>query len=197
MPCSPLHFGHSEQIPTQTNEETDWVDDLKALLSTGSITEPKSDVPPAANLTTPISHLIGSSKAPFHTGSITKPKSDDLPAANFTEPSKAPLSTGSITEPKSDDPPAANLTVTKPESDGSITELESDDITMVLPVSKSTARLDCHCMFVTPSPPPPSLLYWKYFTKEEDARMYDHSGTDESFQAVQQMKKELQALMDA
>jgi len=87
--------------------------------------------------------------------------------------------------------------VAKPESDGSVTEPESDDFATVPPISKSTARLDRHCMFATPSPPPAGSLYWTYFTKEEDTKMYDRSGTDKSFEAVRQMKKELQALMDA
>ncbi|KAG1724226.1 uncharacterized protein EDB91DRAFT_1087530 [Suillus paluster] len=98
---------------------------------------------------------------------------------------RPPPSTASVTEPESDDPPVS-LMVPKPESDGSITEPESDDITTVSPISESTTRLDHH-----------RSLYWKYFIKEEDVRMYDHSGTDKSFQAVRQMKKELQALMDA
>ncbi|KAG2125078.1 uncharacterized protein EDB93DRAFT_1252913 [Suillus bovinus] len=194
-------FGHSEEVPTQSNKEIDWVDDLfstpkkasgKAPPSTGSITEPESNCPDIP--------LTITTKAPPSASSVTEPESDcpNTPLATTTITSKAPPSTGSITEPESDDQPVSHVTVVaKPESDGSITEPESDDISRVLPTSKSAARLDHHCIFATPSPPPAGSLYWKYFTKEEDAKMYDRSGTDKSFHAVQQMKKELQALMDA
>ncbi|KIK41506.1 hypothetical protein CY34DRAFT_12977 [Suillus luteus UH-Slu-Lm8-n1] len=197
-------FGPSEQAPST---RTDWIADLfttpkkgsgKAPLSTGSITEPKSDNP-----TVSLSIPTTISKAPS-TGSITAPESDDptIPLGIPTTISKAP-STGSITEPESDDPTIPLITPTTiskaPESDGSITEPESDDnnIATVPTISESSARLGHHCLFTTPSLPPPDSLYWKYFTKEEDERMYDRSGTDKSFQAVREMKKELQALMDA
>ncbi|KAG0692629.1 hypothetical protein DFH29DRAFT_1008309 [Suillus ampliporus] len=196
-------FGPSEQVPTRT----DWVADLfatptkgsgKAPASTGSITEPESDY-----LTIPLGIPTTISKAPS-TGSITEPESDDptIPLITPTTISKAP-STGSITEPKSDDPTVSlgiTTTISKaPESDGSITEPESDDndVATVPTISESSAHLGCHYLFTTPSPPPPGSLYWKYFTKEEDVRMYDRSGTDKSFQAVRETKKELQALMDA
>ncbi|KAG2136742.1 hypothetical protein BD769DRAFT_1664271 [Suillus cothurnatus] len=182
-------FGHSEQVPTQTNEEIDWVADLfstpkkesgKAPPSTGSITEPESDCP---NI--PLAITTTTSKAPPSTGSVTEPESDcpNTPLAIMTTTSKAPSSTGSITEPESDDPPVSHVTVAaKPECHLSLSPQLS---------------LDHHCMFATPSPPPAGSLYWTYFTKEEDAKMYDLLGTDKSFEAVRQMKKELQTLMDA
>ncbi|KAG1837807.1 hypothetical protein C8R48DRAFT_782569 [Suillus tomentosus] len=101
----------------------------------------------------------------------------DLFATPKCKQKKAPPSTGSITEPESDDPPVTHVPP-RPE------------------LSESATRLDRHCMFATPSPPPPGSIYWKYFTTEEDARWYDRSGTDKSFQAVRKMKEELQALLD-
>ncbi|KAG1761068.1 hypothetical protein EDD22DRAFT_848059 [Suillus occidentalis] len=138
-------------------------------------------------------------KAPLSTGSIMEPESDDPPVMHVTPTittptSKAPLSTGSITEPELDDPPVTHVAPRSESDDLVATSTNPGPKTMS--VSESTTRLDCHCMFVTPSPPPPGSIYWKYFTREEDARWYDRSGTDKSFQAVRKMKQELQALLD-
>ncbi|KAG1744034.1 uncharacterized protein EDB91DRAFT_1080852 [Suillus paluster] len=111
------------------------------------------------------------------TGSITEPESDEdiVPTAITL---KAPPSTGSITEPESDKEAVSCTTVPKPESDWSIME-PADNITQ-----SAQTCLDHYCMFATPSPPAPDSVYWKYFTKEEDARWNDRAGTDESFRAV-------------
>ncbi|KAG2337296.1 hypothetical protein BDR05DRAFT_1005173 [Suillus weaverae] len=52
-------------------------------------------------------------------------------------------------------------------------------------------------IFATPSPPPPTSIYWKYVSKEEDAAWYARSGKDDGFHAVHQIKRELQALCDS
>ena len=48
-------------------------------------------------------------------------------------------------------------------------------------------------IFATPSPPPPSSLYWKYITCEEDAKWYDWEHKDSSYDKVRRWKKELEA----
>lgn len=116
--------------------------------------------------------------------------------------SKALPSDGSITEPESDEPQAANilpLPLKALPSDGSITEPESYE-PINIPVALSTPKPIIPKLgrkwFATPSPPPPDSIYWKYFTQEEEARFYDRSGTDKSFQAVRKLKYELQESLD-
>ncbi|KAG1725614.1 uncharacterized protein EDB91DRAFT_1254662 [Suillus paluster] len=98
-------------------------------------------------------------------------------------------------QPYKPDAPTAPANTILPLADdpSSVTEPESEPDA---PMATMTPRLDRHCMFATPSPPPPGSIYWKYFMREEDAKFYDCAGTDESFHAVRQKKKELQALLD-
>ncbi|KAG1848891.1 hypothetical protein F4604DRAFT_1921162 [Suillus subluteus] len=194
----------SEPKPVAAQKEVllrDWIDDIfleseqhtvllpsKTLPSDDSITEPESDDHEQ--------HTVPSKTLPSD-DSITEPESDD-PIQHIV-PSKTLTSDDSITEPESDDPiqhivPSKTLT-----SDDSITEPESDDheqLTVVLPTPKPiTPKLD-RKWFTTPSPPPPDSMYWKYFTQEEEARFYDRSRTDKSFQAVRELKRQLQLSLD-
>lgn len=83
----------------------------------------------------------------------------------------------------------------------SITEPESEpDVPTTAPstVPKPTVATPVHKpIFATPSPPPPTSIYWKYVSKEEDATWYDRSGKDDGFRAVREIKRELQALCDS
>ncbi|KAG1846996.1 hypothetical protein DFJ58DRAFT_730323 [Suillus subalutaceus] len=104
----------------------------------------------------------------------------------------------SVTEPESElDVPPKPVQPVQPvqplENDpDSITEPESSDID--IPSSTLTATLKRKSFFATPSPPPPNSIYWKHVSREEDARWYDRTGTDDSFRAVRQMKQELEQL---
>ncbi|KAG0691679.1 hypothetical protein DFH29DRAFT_1010481 [Suillus ampliporus] len=147
-------------------------------VSPGSITEPESPIPAPPAVV----------KSPTSTGSITEPESP-IPAPSAVI--KSPASTGSVTEPESPIP-APPAVVKSPTSTGSVTEPESPDPTP----KKILKPFNRAHMFATPSPPGPDSVYWKYFTWEEDARMYDHSGTDKSFQAVRELKRKLQMSLD-
>lgn len=169
---------------------------LAPICDSESITEPESE--PDTPTTAPPTVL-----APVcDSDSITEPESE-LDAHNLTP--KAPpavlapvYDSDSITEPESepDVPPTAPPTVRAPVFDtGSTTESESEpdapnlEPTVATPVHKP--------IFATPSPPPPTSIYWKYVSKEEDAAWYDRSGKDDGFRAVREIKRELQALCDS
>ncbi|KAG2753915.1 hypothetical protein P692DRAFT_20721903 [Suillus brevipes Sb2] len=152
------------------------------------LVEPESDKPVAA---APLP-----SKAIPIDDSITEPESDEPIAA---APSKFLPIDDSITEPESDEPVAAAPLPSKVlSSDNSITEPESepDNAPIALSTPKPTITKLHKKWFATPSPPAPDSIYWKYFTREEDARMYDRSGTDKSFQAVRELKHQLQMSLD-
>ncbi|KAG2061616.1 hypothetical protein BDR06DRAFT_1001892 [Suillus hirtellus] len=98
----------------------------------------------------------------------------------------------SITEPESDieEPPIKLLplkddlsSVTEPKSD-----VEEPSISATITPKKKS-------FFNTPSPPRPDSLYWNYVSQEEDAKWNDHVHTDESFDTVHQIKKELADLI--
>ncbi|KAG1799092.1 hypothetical protein EV424DRAFT_1546120 [Suillus variegatus] len=169
---------------------------LAPICDSESITEPESE--PDTPTTAPPTVL-----APVcDPDSIMEPESE-LDAHNLTP--KAPpavlapvYDSDSITEPESepDVPPTAPPTVRAPVFDtGSTTESESEpdapnlEPTVATPVHKP--------IFATPSPPPPTSIYWKYVSKEEDAAWYDRSGKDDGFRAVREIKRELQALCDS
>ncbi|KAG1803114.1 uncharacterized protein BJ212DRAFT_1487158 [Suillus subaureus] len=195
-------------------QDSDWIDDLfleseqhpvllKALPIDGSITEPESDelIPLPLKAATPLL-----SKTLPSDDSIMELESDNVTPL----PSKAlPSGDDSVTEPESDEPGQCTVPSKTLPSNDSITELEldkvapqplniaplpskalpSDNDSVMEPESEPTTpkpiapKLNWK-WFATPSPPPPDSIYWKYFTQEEDAHMYDCSGTDKSFQAV-------------
>jgi hypothetical protein len=129
---------------------------------------------------------------------LVEPESDE-PLTTAPLPSKAIPIDDSITEPESDEPvTTAPLPSTSLPIDDSITESESepDNAPIALSTPKPTITKLHKKWFATPSPPAPDSIYWKYFTREEDARMYDRSGTDKSFQAVQELKHQLQMSLD-
>ncbi|KIK16600.1 hypothetical protein PISMIDRAFT_25096 [Pisolithus microcarpus 441] len=148
--------------------------------------------------------------------STTEPESDDTLLPSTTEPeSDAPLrqqtprpsvpaqhaSPGSTTEPESDDPLLPALTRVEHGSSGSTTKAESDALpseqTPHLPDSEkiSTKHLPSFkSIFATPSPPPSGSLYWKYVTPEEDAKWYDRTGEDSTFNVIRRWKRELEGL---
>ncbi|KAG1726243.1 hypothetical protein EDD22DRAFT_961458 [Suillus occidentalis] len=161
--------------------DSDWIDDL-------FLVKPESDKPVAA---APLP-----SKAIPIDDSITKPESDKPIAA---APSKFLPIDDSITEPESDEPVAAAPLQSKVlSSDNSITEPESepDNAPIALSTPKPTITKLYKKWFATPSPPAPDSIYWKYFTREEEAQFYDRSGTDKSFQTVRKLRQELQGSLD-
>ncbi|KAG1814331.1 uncharacterized protein BJ212DRAFT_1300643 [Suillus subaureus] len=160
----------------------------------GSTTEPESDVPPPK----------------YNPGSTTEPESEPEPIAIEPHTPVAPQKVlpilppnyepGSTTESESemDAPNAAPPPANNPSS---VTESESKpdapSTTMTLQnTSVMTLVIKRKSFFSTPSPPGPDSIYWKYVSREEDAKWYDHLGTDNSFCTVRQMKEELQELCD-
>ncbi|KAG1796665.1 uncharacterized protein HD556DRAFT_1441345 [Suillus plorans] len=166
---------------------------LAPVCDSDSITEPESE--PDAPTTAPPTVL-----APVcDSDSITEPESEPDTPTTAPPTVLAPVcDSDSITEPESepDAPTTAPPTVLAPICDSdSITEPESEpdahnlEPTVATPVHKP--------IFATPSPPPPTSIYWKYVSKEEDAAWYDRSGNDDRFRAVREIKRELQALCDS
>ncbi|KAG1826391.1 hypothetical protein EV424DRAFT_1537493 [Suillus variegatus] len=107
----------------------------------------------------------------------------------------------SMTEPESEPKRSAPTkpTPTLPVDDpSSVTEPESEpenppqpEFSMPIKIKGATPVSKKKGFFDTPSPPGPNSLYWKYISCEEDDRWYDRSKTDDSFDAVRQMKQQL------
>ncbi|KAG2336851.1 hypothetical protein BDR05DRAFT_953053 [Suillus weaverae] len=123
----------------------------------------------------------------------------DEPVAVAPLPSKVLPTDDSITEPESDEPVAAAPLPSKvlPTND-SITEPESEPDNALVPLStpKPTIMKLCKKWFATLSLHTPGSIYWKYFTREEEACFYDRSGTDKSFQTIQKLRQDLQDSLD-
>jgi hypothetical protein len=151
-----------------------------------SVTEPESE--PDAPAT-----ILPSADDP---SSVAEPKSEPDAPTTILPRADDP---SSVTEPESepDAPTTAPPIVLAPICDSdSVTEPESEpDAPTTAP---STVATPVHKpIFATPSPPPPTSIYWKYVSKEEDAAWYDRSGKDDGFRAVREIKRELQALCDS
>ncbi|KAG1906312.1 uncharacterized protein F5891DRAFT_1182561 [Suillus fuscotomentosus] len=118
--------------------------------------------------------------------SITEPESDVEEPLIKLIPPKDDLS--SVTEPESGvEEPLIKLLPPK-DDPSSVTEPESD---VEEPSISATITPKKKSFFDTLSPPGLDSLYWKYVSREEDAKWNDHAHTDESFDAVHQIKKEL------
>ncbi|KAG1720335.1 hypothetical protein EDD22DRAFT_962862 [Suillus occidentalis] len=171
-----------------------------ATSTTESVTESESEpeVPSALAKTTPI---LPPPK--YEPSSVTEPESDieDLPQP-LPQPSiKTSIKNlpknepSSVTEPESDiedlpQPLPQPSIKSLPKNDpSSVTEPESD--VEVLPIKTPTKKKS---FFDTPSPPGPDSCYWKYVSREEDAKWYDHAHTDNSFLTVRQIKQDLKDL---
>ncbi|KAG1808273.1 uncharacterized protein BJ212DRAFT_1303143 [Suillus subaureus] len=164
----------------------------KTLLSDDSIIELESDdVTPL-----PSKAFLSSND------SVMEPELDE--PGQHAVPSKTLLSNDSVTELESDNvtPRPSNIALLPsnitplpskalPSGNDSVTEPESEPTTPK-PIAP---KLD-QKWFTTPSPPPPGSIYWKYFAQEEEACFYDHSRTDESFQAVWELKHKLDMSLD-
>ncbi|KAG1752265.1 hypothetical protein EDD22DRAFT_850611 [Suillus occidentalis] len=163
--------------------DTDWIDDLFLI-------KLESDKP----LTTA---TLPSKAIPID-DSITEPESDE-PVTTALLPSRAIPIDNSITEPESDEPvTTAPLPSTFLPIDDSITESESEpnNAPIALSTPKPTITKLHKKWFATLSPPAPDSIYWRYFTREEEAQFYDRSGTDKSFQTVRKLRQELQGSLD-
>ncbi|KAG1792356.1 uncharacterized protein HD556DRAFT_1444618 [Suillus plorans] len=117
----------------------------------------------------------------------------------YIVPLKTLSSDDSITEPELDEPIQHIVPLKTLPSDDSITEPELDNHeqhTVVLPTPKPIIPKLDRKWFKTPSPPPPDSIYWKYFTQDEEAHFYDCSQMDKSFQAVRELKHQLQLSLD-
>jgi hypothetical protein len=90
--------------------------------------------------------------------------------------------------PPGNDPSSVTESESEPDAPSTTTTLQNTSV--MTPVIKRKS------FFSTPSPPGPDSIYWKYVSREEDAKWYDRLGTDDSFRAVRQMKEELQELCD-
>jgi hypothetical protein len=130
--------------------------------------------------------------------SITEPESDE-PLTTAPLPSRVIPIDDSITKPESDEPVTTALLPSRViPIDNSITESKSepDNAPIALSTPKPTITKVHKKWFATPSPPAPDSIYWRYFTREEEAQFYDHSGTDKSFQTVRKLRQELQGSLD-
>ncbi|KIK36558.1 hypothetical protein CY34DRAFT_16310 [Suillus luteus UH-Slu-Lm8-n1] len=154
------------------------------VYDSGSTTEPESELdPPALVLAPPPAYVYdsGSMMEPkskpdppvsvlacvYDSDSITEPESEPDPPATTTPAILAPIcDLDSIMEPESE--PDAPAVLAPVYNSDSITEPESElDVPTTAP---STVATPVHKpIFATPSPPPPTSIYWKYVSKEEDA----------------------------
>jgi hypothetical protein len=141
-----------------------------------SITEPESD-PPQQVIAPP---RVDDPE------SITEPESD-VPQQVIAPPHVDDPE--SITEPESDPPGPPQQVIASPHVDDpeSVTEPETEPESIIAAPKRKS-------FFDTPSPPASDSLYWKYVSREEDAKWYDRSHTDNSFLTVRQIKQELKDL---
>jgi hypothetical protein len=161
-----------------------------------SVTEPESDLDIPPKPQTLLQPLVCDPE------SVTEPESDlDVPPKPQTPLQVIQPLVDSVTESESDvdvpPRPRTPLQVIQPLvcDPDSVTESESDlDVPPKHTPKKTEPKRKS--FFKTPSPPPPDSIYWKYVSCEEDARWYDRTGTDNSFEGVRKMKRELEQLCD-
>ncbi|KAG2046667.1 hypothetical protein BDR06DRAFT_1014548 [Suillus hirtellus] len=133
---------------------------------------------------------------------VTEPESEPERSAPTKPTPTLPIDDpSSVTEPESDPERAAPAipTPTIPIDDpSSVIEPESEPENLPQPEFSTPIKIKGTTpvpkkkgFFDTPSPPGPNSLYWKYISREEDDRWYDRSKTDDSFDAVRQMKQQL------
>ncbi|KAG1830095.1 hypothetical protein EV424DRAFT_1535172 [Suillus variegatus] len=162
-----------------------------------SVTEPESEPenPPQPAIPTPTLPVDDPS-------SMTEPESEPERSAPAIPTPTIPVDDpSSVTEPESEPERAAPAipTPTIPVDDpSSVTEPESEpenppqpEFSTPIKIKGATPVPKKKGFFDTPSPPGPNSLYWKYISREEDDRWYDHLKTDDSFDAVRQMKQQL------
>ncbi|KAG1729176.1 hypothetical protein EDD22DRAFT_146483 [Suillus occidentalis] len=136
-----------------------------------------------------------STPTPPKDDSVTEPESEpeeppiEVPPPALLPPKDDP---SSVTEPESDDEELPIKLLPPKEDPSSVTEPESD--VEELPITGATITPKKRGFFDTPSPPGPDSIYWKYVSREEDAKWNDRAHTDESFHAVRQIKQELKNL---
>ncbi|KAG1898546.1 uncharacterized protein F5891DRAFT_1190616 [Suillus fuscotomentosus] len=163
-----------------------------ATSTTESVMESESEpeVPSVLAKTTPIPP-----PPKYEPSSVTEPESDieELPQPSIKNlPKNEP---SSVTEPESDvedlpQPLPQPSIKSLPKNDpSSVTEPESDveNLPIKTPIKKKS-------FFDTPSPPGPDSCYWKYVSREEDAKWYDRAHADNSFLTVRQIKQDLKDL---
>ncbi|KAG1883059.1 hypothetical protein F4604DRAFT_1920946 [Suillus subluteus] len=154
----------------------------------GSTTEPESNVPPP---TTSVNSL---ETLKYDPGSTTEPESEPKPIAIEPHTPVTPQKVLPIPSPNygpgSTGDQVGNITESESKPDAPSTTMTLQNTSVMTPVIKRKS------FFSTPSPPGPDSIYWKYVSCEEDAKWYDHSGTDDSFCTIRQMKEELQELYE-
>ncbi|KAG1765065.1 hypothetical protein EV702DRAFT_1051130 [Suillus placidus] len=141
----------------------------------GSVTEPESELDVPLKHTpkkTVIQPLI------CDLSSVTEPESDlDIPPK--------PQTLLQVIQPLVCDPDS----ITEPESDLDVPPKHTPKKTVIQSNPDSVIKPKRKSFFKTPSPPPPGSIYWNYVSHEEDARWYDRTGTDNSFEGVHKMKR--------
>ncbi|KAG1801216.1 hypothetical protein EV424DRAFT_1545488 [Suillus variegatus] len=191
----------SDVIPVLLNQPSILQPDRVRTQTSSSITEPESDVIPVP-LNQP--SILQPDRVRTQTSSsITEPESDVIPVPlnqpSTLQPNRVRTQTSSsITEPKSDvipvplnQPSTLQPNRVRTQTSSSITEPESkSDELPSNPFNQPV--LNRNSFFATPSPPPPGSLYWNYFTREEEAKFYDRSRTNEAFREIRQKKYELE-----
>ncbi|KAG1727077.1 uncharacterized protein EDB91DRAFT_1254048 [Suillus paluster] len=150
---------------------------LPVYYDPGSTTESEGDLPEPKIIKQVTQPLV------CDDDSITKPESDIHVPPEHVQPVR-PLENDpeSITESESDvgvppKPPSQTPNTPKKTiqplvyNPDSLTEPESSDIELALSTSTaSMTTLKRKSFFATPSSPPPNSIYWKYMSREEDAR---------------------------